>query len=112
MATFTVTPDFGAKVAYKPRVRRVAFGDGYEQRQGDGINTQPAAWDLQFQNRTDAEAAIIMDFLEARAAVEAFNFTPPNEATAIRVVCREWSKSIERANLNTVTAQFVQVFEP
>ena len=112
MTTFTVTPDFGAKVAYKPRVRRVAFGDGYEQRQGDGINTQPATWDLQFQNRTDTEAATITDFLELRAAVEAFDWTPPNASTAIRVVCREWSKSLDRANLNMVTAQFIQVFEP
>lgn len=112
MATFTVTPDFGARAAYKPRVRRVSFGDGYEQRQGDGINTTPATWDLQFQNRTNTEAATVIDFLEARAAVEAFTWTPPNEVAAIRVVCREWSKSIDRANLNTVSAQFVEVFEP
>jgi len=112
MTTFTVTPDFGAKAAYKPRVRRVAFGDGYEQRQADGINTQPATWDLQFQNRTDTETATIIDFLEARGAVEAFDWTPPNEASAIRVVCREWSKSVDRANLNMVSAQFIEVFEP
>jgi len=112
MTTFTVTPDFGAKAAYKPRVRRVAFGDGYEQRQADGINTQPATWDLQFQNRTDTETATIIDFLEARGAVQAFDWTPPNEASAIRVVCREWSKSVDRANLNMVSAQFIEVFEP
>jgi len=112
MTTFTVTPDFGAKAAYKPRVRRVAFGDGYEQRQADGINTQPATWDLQFQSRTDTETATIIDFLEARGAVQAFDWTPPNEASAIRVVCREWSKSVDRANLNMVSAQFIEVFEP
>ena len=112
MSTFSVTPDFGAKAAYKPRVRRVSFGDGYEQRQADGINNRPDIWDLQFQNRTNTETAIIIDFLEARGAVEGFDWIPPNESTAIRVVCREWSKSVDRANLNMVSAQFVQVFEP
>lgn len=32
MATFTWTPSVGASVALRPNVRRVAFGDGYEQR--------------------------------------------------------------------------------
>jgi len=111
MAIFTFTPDFGAKVAIKPRVRVAAFGDGYEQRQAFGINARGDTWDLQFQRRTNTEAQAIMDFLDARNAVEAFDWTPPNEATAIRVVCREWSKTLERYNLNTVSAQFVRVYE-
>ena len=111
MSTFTYTPDFGAKAAYKPKVRVVAFGDGYEQRQADGINTRAQVWDLTFANRTTTETGNILAFLEARNAVEAFDWTPPNESTAIRVVCREWNKSVDRNNLNTVTAQFQQVFE-
>jgi len=112
MATFTHTPDFGAQAAYKPRVRVTAFGDGYEQRVADGINVRPQMWNLQFNNRTNTEAASILTFLEARNAVEAFDWTPPNEETAIKVVCREWTKTVARANLNTVQATFHQVFEP
>jgi phage-related protein len=112
MATFTWTPDFGAKAAYKPRVRVASFGDGYEQRQAEGINARSDLWDLQFQNRTDSETSSILSFLEARAGVEAFDWTPPTELTAIRVVCREWTKSLDRNNLNTVTAQFTRVYEP
>lgn len=112
MATFTYTPDFGAKAAVKPSVRIAKFGDGYEQRQADGINTRPQTWDLTFANRTNTETANILSFLEARNAVEAFDWTPPNDVTAIKVVCREWSKTLNRANLNTVVAQFIQVFEP
>lgn len=111
MATFTWTPDFGAKAAYRPRVRVAAFGDGYEQRQGDGLNARNDAWDLQFQNRDNTETGAILQFLDLRAGVEAFDWTPPGESTAIRVVCREWSKSVDRFNLNTITAQFVRVFE-
>lgn len=112
MATFTYTPDFGAQVTIKPRVRSVSFGDGYEQRQGDGINTQPQVWNLQWQNRSNTDTSAIKSFLAARAGVEAFDWTPPNDLTAIRVVCSEWSVSTVRNNLNTVSAQFRQVFEP
>lgn len=112
MATFTNTPDFGAQVTIKPRVRLAQFGDGYEQRQADGINTMPQTWNLTFANRSDDEAAEIMSFLSARNAVEAFDWTPPNDLTPIRAICREWSKMVNKANLNTITAQFIQVFEP
>jgi phage-related protein len=112
MAIFTYTPDFGAQVQIKPRVRAVSFGDGYQQRQADGINTQPQVWSLQWQNRDNSETAAIKSFLATRSGVEAFDWTPPNEATAIRVVCGEWSVQTVKFNLNTVSAQFKQVFEP
>lgn len=112
MAIYTWVPDFGAQVQIKPRVRAVAFGDGYQQRQGDGINTQPQVWALQWQNRDNTETGAINSFLQTRAGVEAFDWTPPNESTAIRVICSEWSVSTVRFNLNNVSATFTQVFEP
>lgn len=112
MAVFTYTPDFGVRANIKPRVRSVSFGDGYQQRQANGINARNDTWDLQFQRRTNTEATAIMDFLAARAGVEAFDWTPPNEATAIRVVCSEWNKTLDRYNLNSVSCQFVRVYEP
>lgn len=112
MATFTYTPDWSARQTTKPRIRVVAFGDGYEQRQADGINARNDVWDLTFENRSNSDTAAIVGFLEARNAVEAFDWTPPNEATAIKVVCREWNKTVTRFNLNTVTAQFQRVYEP
>nr|NDG08510.1 phage tail protein [Oxalobacteraceae bacterium] len=47
MATFTWTPSVGANLSIRPNVRRVAFGDGYEQRLAFGINTQPQVWSLE-----------------------------------------------------------------
>lgn len=111
MATFTWTPDFGAQQAIKPRVRRVAFGDGYEQRQGDGINTQPATWELTFAVRDNTETAAIMTFLSTRAGVESFDWTPPGESTALSFVCRDWTRTMDRNNVNSITARFEQVYE-
>ncbi len=112
MTTFTYTPDFGAQVTIKPRVRKAQFGDGYEQRMADGINNRPQTWNLQFVNRDNSDTAAILSFLATRNGVEAFDWTPPNEETAIKVVCREWNKTVTKANLNTVAATFDQVFEP
>jgi len=112
MAVFTWTPEFGATLERKPRVKTVSFGDGYEQRARDGINNNPAKWTLQFNMRDDTETTEIMSFLEARGGSEGFDWTPPYEATAIRVVCRGWNKTLSRQNLNSISATFEQVFEP
>jgi len=110
MATFTYTPDFGASKKHKPRVNAISFGDGYEQRATFGINNNPQVWDLSFSNRTDTEAEAIDTFLSARSGVEAFLWTPYNESEG-SYICREWSKSIDKYNGNTITATFEQVFE-
>gem|GEM_PF-2547147 len=62
MATFTWTPSVGASVALRPSVRRVAFGDGYEQRLAFGLNTRPEIWTLEFRGRTSLDAAAIDNF--------------------------------------------------
>lgn len=111
MPTFTYAPDYSAQQQNKPRVKSMRFGDGYEQRQADGINTQPAVWNLTFANRTNTDTNSIHTFLSARGGFEAFDWVPPDSTISIKVLCREWSKTMNRFNLNTITATFEQVFE-
>jgi len=111
MATFTQIPDFGARAQFKPTVRSVKFGDGYEQRLAYGLNTNPQIWNLTFSLRTDTEAAAIETFLQTENGVTAFDWTPPY-GSAGKYICREWTRAVDRHNLNTVTATFEQVFEP
>jgi len=110
MAIFTYTPDFDASESRRPNVRRVQFGDGYEQRLAYGLHTQPAEWRLTFKNRTDTERDNIRDFLEARGAAESFDWTPPGGSSA-KWVCDEWTTTLIAANINTIQATFRQVFE-
>lgn len=111
MATFTFTPDFGAQISSMPRVRSVRFSDGYEQRLSYGLNTSPQMWNVSFAQRGDSEANAIEGFLAARNGVEAFDWTPPNTGIPYKFICREWTRSLDRANLNTVSAKFEQVFD-
>lgn len=110
MATFTWTPSIGANLSIRPNVRRVAFGDGYEQRLAFGINTQSQVWSLEFRGRTNFEAAAIDAFLRARGAVQPFDWTPPG-STPAKFVCEEWSRSVDEPNVETVRATFKQVFD-
>lgn len=87
------------------------FSDGYEQRLRFGLNTDPKEWSLQFSNRTDTERNNILAFLEARAGVESFDWTPPRGTTG-KYVCEEWQATLSNCNNNQIRATFRQVFEP
>ncbi|MBL0319635.1 MAG: phage tail protein [Alphaproteobacteria bacterium] len=110
MPTFTYAPDYGATARREPRTKSVRFGDGYEQRQSDGINTNPEIWDLNFTNWSETDGNAIDDFLAARGSIESFDWTPPG-GSAGKFVCRNWSKSYVIGNLISISATFEQVFE-
>jgi phage-related protein len=112
MATFpSIQPTYGTTKSSAPNVRAIQFGSGYQQRAQFGINQNPKNYQLTFEvSKTDADT--IEAFLDARGAVENFDFTPPGESSSSKFICREWSKSIPYLNRATVTATFEQVFEP
>ena|SRR5690242_20031765 len=110
MTTFTSEPSYGARRTNQPRILAAQFGDGYEQRAADGINTNPQVWDLTFAERSTSEADTITDFLEARGGTEAFDWTNP-EGDAGKYVCKTWGRDITGPARFVVTAVFEQRFE-
>ncbi len=110
MTTFTWIPSIGASLTIRPTVKRVAFGDGYEQRLAFGLNTQPEVWSLEFRSRTSADAAAIDGFFRERGAVQPFVWTSPSGLTG-KFTCEEWSRSVDEPNIETVRATFKQVFD-
>lgn len=108
MATFTWLPDYQPTVEIEPRVKTSRFGDGYEQRVEDGINTQPKAWHLTFGVRSRAEAVAIRAFLRAHASTS-FDWADPDGET-LRYVCRSHSHQINGHNNEIISAVFRQVF--
>jgi len=112
MATFpSITPTYGIQKRSRPATRSVRFGDGYELRLQYGLNQNMKVYQLTFEvSETDSDT--IETFLDARAAVESFDFTPPGESSASKFVCESWSKSIPYLNRATINATFRQVPEP
>jgi len=109
MSDFNYQPLYGANKSTKPRVLMAQFGDGYEQRIPDGINTQKQIWGLIF---TDSATNImaIDAFLQLKNGSTNFTWTPQG-ASEIKVLCREWNLSRDTIDTFTLQATFEQVFE-
>lgn len=112
-STGGTTPDFGAVKKSEPKIRKVQFGDGYEQRLSFGLNQNPKAWDLVWTAKSNSDADAIEAFFDARASDAAsFDWTPLDESTSYKWVCRAWQRNHKYANINEISATFEQVFEP
>jgi phage-related protein len=105
-----ITPTYGAQKISQPRVRIAQFGSGYSQRSTFGLNQNPKMWNLTW-NVSEADADTIEAFLDARGGAEAFEWTPLDEATEYKWICRQWEKTIPYVGRATITATFEQVFE-
>lgn len=108
-AVFQWFPDASVQKKVEPRVRLARFGDGYEQRVRDGINTMPQTWGLQFTGDR-AEIDAIDDFLTRHGGSDSFLWTTPDGVQG-HYICRSWSKQRERGVKVTLQAQFEQVFD-
>lgn len=111
LTTFAWTPSLNMRRSITPRTRVTAFGDGYRQRVGDGLNTTLANLQLTFDGRNVGEIDQIEAFLAARAGTEAFLFPAGGDAQA-RYICPEFSRVWVGAGRYTLTATFEQVADP
>ena len=103
----------GTQLSEAPRMLEAQFGDGYVQRQADGINSLAQTWDYRGSDIDDDAATEIISFLRARNGVEAFEYTPMWETTAVLVTCKEWTRSPSQTpGYSSVSAKFVRVYEP
>lgn len=111
MTTFSYTPSYPAQAQRTPKTRNSVFGDGYEQRAEDGINSLKEIWTLQFLNREEAEAILIDTFFAERKGATYFEWTTPT-GVAGKFICRTWTYDLGRGNMVTINATFEQVFDP
>lgn len=106
---FTWSISFSYKRKSTPRVRSASFGDGYEQRVPDGINNNPAMWDVVVQGPPQCLDAP-EKFLDDRAGSDAFYWVSPR-GQLLRVVCRSYERDDSTAANGTITGTFEQVFD-
>jgi len=109
-------PDKNLVRRTQPRVLRAKFGDGYEQRMPDGINSLEQNYDITFVNRSPAEIDNIVKFFEAKLGVTSFEFTFPDTAaeigeTTITVVCETWDLVYTNQIAYGCSANFRRVYE-
>ncbi|AHC30453.1 minor tail protein [Rhizobium phage vB_RleS_L338C] len=100
----------GSEVAFRARVLKANFGEGYTQRSGDGQNAVSATYSVSFNTLTRVEAKILLDFFAAQAGYKAFYYTIKGETDPRMWVCEEWSREQVTALLDNVKATWVEVF--
>ena len=113
MATFptTVNPSYGARKNSQPNVRIAQFGSGYSQRSTFGINQNLKIYQFNWNNISETDADEIETFLDARAGVEHFDYTPAGESASKKFICRKWQKTIPYLNRASISATFEEVAE-
>lgn len=103
----------GSRLTETPRVRATVFGDGYTQRQADGINALAQSWDLRFRDVAREAGDEMLAFLRTQGGVVAFEWTPMWAMAPILVLCQEWTRTeLDEYGFSDITARFNQTFEP
>lgn len=87
---------FAPNLNEETRVRRVKFGDGYEARLLDGLNTISITTTIPYTNRTQAERDLLLDFFRRHRGYHWFYWSVPGEAGARKFVCPKWT--VTRSN--------------
>ena len=109
-------PDKALTRNNKPRIIKIQFGDGYEQRIQEGINNINQEFAVSFTNRPKEEIDDIMAFLDNKAGTTAFDFTYPDTNASgaertVKVVCEDYTQSYSYDDFYSCTATFRRVYE-
>jgi phage-related protein len=109
-------PDRQLSKATKRKTLVASFGDGYEQRLADGINSVSRNFSLSFNNRLIDDIDDIATFLEGVLAITSFDYTykdtnASGEEKTIKVVCDEYSVTYISDEYAGLTTSFREVFD-
>ena len=110
-----ILPDKGLTRTSTPRVLVARFGDGYEQRIADGINSINETFRVTFNNRTKEEIDDITAYLGSLNGKTAFTYTIPDSnnsgETDIKVVCDTFTQNYSYGDFYSASATFRRVYE-
>ena len=108
-----VPVDKGFQRTSTPKVHKLTFGDGYEQRIADGINNLGQSMSVSFATRPKAEIDDLVAFFESLGGVSKFRMTidDTNGSETIKVVCRTWNQTWNYDDFYSLSATFERVYE-
>jgi len=115
VGSLQVLPDKGLSRQSTPKVLKVQFGDGYEQRIAEGLNSSNENYQISYSNRPKAEIDDIAAFMDEKKGVTSFNYVIPDTnnggETTIKVVCDQYNLVYVSDSSYTFTATFRRVYE-
>jgi len=112
----TISPDKGLTRNSTPKVLVAKFGDGYEQRLPNGINSIDETFSATFNNRTKEEIDDITGYLASLKGATSFTYTIPDtngsgNEISIKVVCENYSQVYNYGDFYSAMATFRRVYE-
>lgn len=110
-----IVPDKNNVRDNTPRVHRVGFGDGYEQRLLLGLNPIEVTFSVAFVNRPAKEISAIEDFLTDGLGAKSFSYTYVKNGTSevtVKVVCESFNVSTIVNFAGSISAVFRKVNDP
>jgi len=113
----TVTANSSKEITFNRNISRTSkhrtlvaqFGDGYEQRVLDGINSKTETFALLFSNRDWEEVELLSALFDAKAA-QSFNIVLQRES--LKVVCDDYNVMYSQSTIHTISANVRRVYEP
>ena len=117
-SNFEAVADRGLSRQAQQRVLTAKFGDGYEQRVRDGINTKTENFNISFNNRSADEVNLIAAYLDSKAALSftlviTDTFSSGSLTTSsIKVVCDTYQIQYGHADYHSLTTTLRRVYEP
>lgn len=123
-ANTQIRPDKSLGKSSTPKVHLATFGDGYEQRLVDGINSIKQEFSLTFNTRTREEIDNIGAYFESLKGATSFDFTIPDSnvdssnypdgthETTVKVVCADFNITYDFGDFYSCSATLRRVYEP
>lgn len=107
--TFNWRPQIEADARVSLRTLSVRFGDGYEQKAGDGINTRIEQWSLSFV-APKATIEAIKAFIDLHGGYTPFWYRTSNGVTKL-FTCSGYSDSVASNAAGTGISRLSATFE-
>ena len=110
-------PDKTLSRSSTPKILLATYGDGYEQRIADGINSNKEEFSLSFRNRLKEDIDDIVSFLVSTKGVTNFDFTIPdtngtNNKVTVQAICVSYDTIFEHDEYYSLTVNLKRVYEP
>ena len=105
-----ITFDRGFTKESSHRILTATFGDGYEQRVRDGINTLDQNFSITLSNRIWEEIALISSYFDI-IQPQSFSINLEKQ-TGIKVVLETYSVMVGHDDVQSISAELRRVYEP